>query len=160
MFAAVCGILLKSCWLLAYLDTITTCMVLPGLVYFGFVLGAFSNRLLNLPISRVLASEGGPIASSGSWWAALLFGLLLLLQQQNRSDQTEKHTAANTEVLVFSSSLLLHFALHAKYIRAWNRNCGTEPLLCYEQGDDISWEHSCGLSLADCTVNFFLQNFI
>lgn len=37
----------------------------------------------------------------------------LLLQQQNRSDQTEKDTAAHIEMLVFSPSLLLHFALHS-----------------------------------------------
>lgn len=58
---------------MAYLDAIPTCVVLPSLVYFSFVLGALSNGVLNLPVSHVLASEGGSVASSGSWGAALLF---------------------------------------------------------------------------------------
>lgn len=47
-----------------------------------------------------------------------LFLCLLLLQQQNRSDQTEKYTAANIDMLILSPSFFLHFPLHAKYIRA------------------------------------------
>lgn len=45
------------------------------LVWFTLVLclGALSNGVLNLPVSHVLASEGGSVASSGSWGAALLF---------------------------------------------------------------------------------------
>lgn len=37
----------------------------------------------------------------------------LLQQQQNQSDQAEKDIAANMEMLVFSPSLPLHFALRA-----------------------------------------------
>lgn len=50
------------------------------------------------------------------WFRSLC---LLLWQQQNWSDDAEKDTAANMEMLDFSPSLPLHFALHAGVYCGW-----------------------------------------
>lgn len=149
--------LLKSCWLLAYLDSP---LYDTAWFYFSFVLGALSNRLLNVPVSHVLASEGGSVASSGIWWVALLFGLCASLATAKQVWSNWKRYSCSHRDAGFLPKFAFTFCTSFKYIRAWNRNCGTEPLLCYKQGDDISWVHSCGLSSVDCTVNFFLWNFI
>ena len=82
------------------------------------MLGALSNGLLHLPISyeslHLLASEEVRLPhQKGSELLSFWSLCLLLRQQQNQSDQAEKDTAANMEMLVFSPSLPLHFALRA-----------------------------------------------
>lgn len=167
MFAAVCGMLLKACWLLAYLDIIATCTGLLGLVWFSFVLGALSNRLSYVSISygllHLLASKEvqlphQKVSELLSFWSLCL----LFQQQQNWSDQAEKETAANMEMLVFSPSLPLHFTLregiyHGLKEELWHR---TLPLLqtggWYFMGAQLRFK----LSSVGCIVNFFLWIYI
>ena len=115
--------LLKACWL-DWLHTsmpslpVQHCLVLFHLVLFSLVLGALSNgkgvellhMLLYLPLSYGWLRLKWEVRLAPQKVCELLCFwplCLLLLQQQNWSDQAEKDTAANMEMLVFSPSLSL-----------------------------------------------------
>lgn len=85
------------------------CLVL---VYFGFVLGALSNRLLNLFVSHVFASEGGSVASSGSWWAALLFGPCVCPSCSSRTGQIKLKNIQLLTQRCWSSPQVYFYILH------------------------------------------------